>query len=62
MHRWLLLLCLASVSSADLRAQRPDSLGPEVRKYLRVSTPRVILEHVQIIDGTGAAPAPDHRC
>jgi imidazolonepropionase-like amidohydrolase len=61
MHRWLLLLCLASVSAADLRAQRPDSLGPEVRKYLRVSTPRVILEHVQIIDGTGAAPAPDQN-
>ena len=38
-----------------------DSLGPEVRKYLRVSTPRVILEHVQIIDGTGAAPVADQN-
>ena len=37
------------------------ALGPEVRKYLRVSTPKVILEHVQIIDGTGAAPSADQN-
>jgi imidazolonepropionase-like amidohydrolase len=42
-------------------AQGVDSLGPQVRKYLSVSTPRVILEHVQIIDGTGAAPSPDQN-
>jgi imidazolonepropionase-like amidohydrolase len=38
-----------------------DALGPEVRKYLRVGTPRVILEHVRVIDGTGAAPVPDQN-
>lgn len=38
-----------------------DSLGPEVRKYVRVSAPKVVLEHVQIIDGTGAAPSPDQN-
>jgi imidazolonepropionase-like amidohydrolase len=32
-----------------------------VRKYLSVSTPRVILEHVEIIDGTGAAPVLDQN-
>jgi imidazolonepropionase-like amidohydrolase len=32
-----------------------------VRKFLRVSTPRVILEHVRIIDGTGAEPSPDRN-
>jgi imidazolonepropionase-like amidohydrolase len=42
-------------------AQRVDTLGPQVRKYLRVSTPKVVLEHVQIIDGTGAAPSPDQN-
>src|SRR4029077_6264967 len=42
-------------------AQRADTLGPEVRKHLRVSTPRVILEHVRIIDGTGAAATPDRN-
>jgi imidazolonepropionase-like amidohydrolase len=43
------------------QTQRVDVLGPEVRKYLRVSTPKVVLEHVQIIDGTGAAPSPDQN-
>lgn len=35
--------------------------GSEVRKYLRVDTPRVVLEHVQIIDGAGGAPLPDRN-
>jgi imidazolonepropionase-like amidohydrolase len=61
MRRWLPLLCLASAASVPVWGQRPDSLGPEVRKYLRVSTPRVILEHVQIIDGTGAAVRADQN-
>lgn len=61
MRRWLLLLCLVSVAPVPAGAQRPDSLGPVVRKYLRVSTPRVILEHVQVIDGTGAAPSADQN-
>jgi imidazolonepropionase-like amidohydrolase len=62
MHRWLHLvfvLALSYVERAD--AQRVDTLGPEVRKYLRVSTSRVVLEHVQIIDGTGAAPTRDQN-
>src|SRR5215468_4948592 len=59
---WLLLLCLAALFCSELAdAQRIDALGPEVRKYLRVSTPKVILEHVQIIDGTGAPPIPDRN-
>lgn len=42
-------------------AQRVDTLAPQVRKYLKVSTPKVVLEHVQIIDGTGAPPSPDQN-
>ena len=61
MRRWFPLLCLASMSSVPVRAQRPDSLGPEVRKYLRVSTRRVVLEHVEIINGTGAGARPDRN-
>src|SRR3989442_8164825 len=33
-----------------------DSLGAEVRRYLPGGPPRGILEHIQINDGTGAAP------
>jgi imidazolonepropionase-like amidohydrolase len=38
---------------------RADSLGPEVRKFVRVDAPKVILEHVEVIDGTGAPPRTD---
>ena len=61
-RRWLPLLCLAAVSYAEpAAAQRVDALGPQVRKYLVVSTPNAVLEHVQIIDGTGAAPRADQN-
>ena len=56
------LACLAlalGVSSAS--AQRVDSLAPEVLRFARVNTPRTILEHVEIIDGTGAPPRADRN-
>ena len=57
-----LLLCLAALACPKLaNAQSNDALGPQVRKYVRVSTQKVILEHVQIIDGTGAAPVADQN-
>ena len=43
------------------RAQTVDALAPQVLKYLKVSTPKAVLEHVQIIDGTGAAPISDRN-
>ena len=51
----MLLLLLA------LATQRPDSLGAAVRKVVRVSSARVVLEHVNIIDGTGAPATPDRN-
>jgi imidazolonepropionase-like amidohydrolase len=42
-------------------AQRADGLSAEVLRYVRVGTSRVILEHVRVIDGTGAAPNPDRN-
>ncbi len=38
----------------------PSSLE-EIRKYVKVTSPRVILEHVRVIDGTGAAPKVDQN-
>jgi imidazolonepropionase-like amidohydrolase len=43
-----------------LHAQQPASLAKEVLKYVRVQAPRVVLEHVRIIDGTGR-PAVDDQ-
>ena len=59
---WCLALCLASLGYAQLAAaQTADGLGPEVRKYVRVGAPKIVLEHVTVIDGTGASPSPDQN-
>ena len=42
-----------------LPAQRPDSLGEQVRKYVSVDTAVVALTHVTLLDGTGTEPKPD---
>ena len=55
---------LAAVALSDpqfAQAQAAQALATPVQRYLRVSTPKVILEHVQVIDGTGAAPSPDQN-
>src|SRR5258708_7603835 len=58
----ILALGVTALCSSELAdAQRVDALGPQVHKCLEVSTPRVVLEHVQIIDGTGAAPSADQN-
>lgn len=55
-------LCLALVFGLrSAHAQRADSLGPEVRQFVRVISPRVILEHVELIDGTGAPARADQN-
>jgi imidazolonepropionase-like amidohydrolase len=51
MLNYLLLLALA----------HGDSLSAAVRKYVRAGTPRIVLEHVEVIDGTGAAPLADRN-
>ena len=58
---WLALCLVALWHSQSAYAQTADNLGPEVRKYVRVSTAKVVLEHVRIIDGTGAPPRPDQN-
>jgi imidazolonepropionase-like amidohydrolase len=55
------VLSALAVLQASAKPTVANALGPEVRKYLRVSTDKVILEHVEIIDGTGAAPIPDQN-
>lgn len=57
-----LALCLAGLWYAQLAAaQTADVLGPDVRKYVRVGAPKIVLEHVAVIDGTGAPPSPDQN-
>jgi imidazolonepropionase-like amidohydrolase len=52
-----LVLSLTTTPSF-LQAQSPQ-LSPDVLKYVKVNAPSVLLTHVRIIDGTGAAPLED---
>jgi imidazolonepropionase-like amidohydrolase len=61
MRRRVALLCLAALPVFAAVARGAEALGPETRKYVRVSAPKVILEHVRVIDGTGAAAAADRN-
>lgn len=49
----LMIACVIIGSSAA--AQRP-SLSRNVRDYVAIDTPTVVLTHVRVIDGTGAPP------
>src|SRR5262245_18327334 len=37
-----------------------DRLAPAVREFVKVDAPVVVLRHVRVIAGTGAAPRTDH--
>ena len=37
----------------------PDSLSPQVRRFVQVDAPVLALRHVRVIDGTGAPPRED---
>src|ERR1700719_3434141 len=43
------------------KGQQAVSLSPAVQKYVRVNAPRVVLEHVRVIDGTGRPPLEDQN-
>ncbi|MGD0446934.1 MAG: amidohydrolase family protein, partial [Edaphobacter sp.] len=49
---------LLTILAAATQAQSPQ-LSPDVLKYVKVNAPSVLLTHVRIIDGTGAAPLED---
>ena len=49
------MLVAAFICVAPLSAQRP-TLSPNVREYVSIDTPTVVLTHVRVIDGTGAPP------
>jgi hypothetical protein len=47
------IFCVLLLLTSSANAQQVVSLSPLVQKYARVSTPKVVLEHVRVIDGTG---------
>jgi imidazolonepropionase-like amidohydrolase len=52
---------LLVVFSLQLLGQRPQALESAVRRYVTVDAPRVVLEHVRVIDGTGKPPIEDRN-
>lgn len=64
MSRAFRTLCysLLSVSLCAVSyAQDAPSLSPLTQKYVRVNSPRVVLMHVRVIDGTGNPPVEDQN-
>ena len=56
MHRSLLVLAIVS-GAAPCFAQPQGA--PTTKDFIRVQSPVIVLEHVRVIDGTGAAAKPD---
>jgi len=58
MKRLRIAFTLAGLLAAGVLAQTPQ-LAPAVREFVKVDAPWVALQHVRVIDGTGAAPRED---
>ncbi|HEY1993751.1 MAG TPA: amidohydrolase, partial [Edaphobacter sp.] len=58
MHPRFAPIAILALSLTTLQAQTP-ALSPAVAKYVKVNAPAILLTHVRIIDGTGAAPLED---
>lgn len=59
MRRFLYALPLLSVTANTALAQSAAQLSPAVRQFVKVDAAAVVLNHVRVIDGTGAAPLAD---
>jgi imidazolonepropionase-like amidohydrolase len=61
--RWSALLgalCIGSVAAAaPVLAPPPPVLGPDVQPFIHIPAGRIAIQHLRIIDGTGAAPIED---
>jgi hypothetical protein len=58
---FLTLSALQLFFHSGICAQQAATLSPPVQKYVRVNTPRVVLQHVRVIDGTGQPPVEDQN-
>jgi imidazolonepropionase-like amidohydrolase len=59
MKRLGIVLIAIKVFTIGAMAQTGPQLAPAVREFVKVQAPVVALQHVQVIDGTGAAPRLD---
>ena len=59
MRRAIFLLFAFGLISASANAQSASQLSTEVREFVKVDAPVVVLAHVRVVDGTGSAPRAD---
>jgi imidazolonepropionase-like amidohydrolase len=60
MSRWRLLWIVLSLVAATAAAQTPE-LSKTVQPFVRVQAAKIVLTHVRVIDGTGAAAVEDRN-
>ena len=60
-ERISILFCVFVFLPSTARAQQAASLSPLVKKYARVSAPKIVLEHVRLINGTGKPAVEDQN-
>lgn len=59
MRKILWGITLTGFLTAMLLAQEKPALSPITKSFVTVDSPVVVLTHVRVIDGTGAAPSTD---
>lgn len=57
----LIALLTLSASQANAQDDNPGKLSKAVQPFVRVQSPRIILTHVRVIDGTGASAVDDQN-
>jgi imidazolonepropionase-like amidohydrolase len=59
MRAFSILMLAALLCTAELAAQEPPKFSSEVKKFISVQAPVIVLAHVRVVDGTGAAALED---
>jgi imidazolonepropionase-like amidohydrolase len=57
----LLLACLSAFLFSGAAYAQSFALGPAVKQYVKLQAPKIVLMHVRVIDGTGAATVDDQN-
>ena len=53
------ILIVLALAGLERTVAAPPALAPEVKTFVKVDDPVIVLNHVRVIDGTGAAARPD---
>ena len=53
------LIALSAMTALPAAAQKYSELGPGARRFVAVSDTLVALDHLKLVDGTGAEPVGD---